>query len=57
LKDIETEKAREVPVEWALLKGTKRYGSGCDNKVLVERIGMDGDLDPFAAAGDNRQGR
>ena len=26
---------------------------GCNNKVLIERIGMGGDLDPFAAAGDH----
>src|SRR5262249_12280662 len=28
-----------------------------DNQVLIERVGMGGDLDPFAAAGDHRQGR
>ena len=28
-----------------------------DNEVLIERIGMGGDLDPFAAAGDDRQHR
>jgi hypothetical protein len=55
LKGIETEKVSEVPVEWALLKGTKSYLIGCDNKVLVEWIGMSRDLHPFAAAGDNRQ--
>ena len=26
---------------------------GRDNEVLIERIGMGGDLDPFAAAGDH----
>ena len=31
---------------------TQRCG---DNQVLVERIGMGRDLDPFAAAGDDRQ--
>jgi hypothetical protein len=55
LKVIETEKVSEVPVEWVLLKGTKRYRSGCDNKVLVERIGMGLDLNPFAAAGNHRE--
>jgi hypothetical protein len=25
---------------------------GGDNQMLIERIGMGGDLDPFAAAGD-----
>ena len=30
---------------------------GGDNEVLVERIGMGGDLDPFAAAGDHREDR
>ena len=28
-----------------------------DDQVLVERIGMDRDLDPFAAAGDDREHR
>src|SRR5262249_61328389 len=28
---------------------------GGDNQVLVERIGMGGDLNPFAAAGDHRE--
>ena len=28
-----------------------------DNEVLIERIGMGGDLHPFAAAGDHRQHR
>src|SRR5262249_8793430 len=28
-----------------------------DNKVLIERIGMGSDLDPFAAAGDYRKDR
>jgi hypothetical protein len=30
---------------------------GCYNQVLVERIGMELDLNPFAAAGDDRQHR
>ena len=28
-----------------------------DNQVLVKRIGMGGDLDPFAAASDHREDR
>src|SRR5439155_20019982 len=28
---------------------------GCDQKMLVQRIGVDGNFDPFAAAGDDRQ--
>ena len=28
---------------------------GSDNEVLVERVGMGSDLDPFAAASDDRQ--
>src|SRR6516165_8595735 len=28
-----------------------------NNKVLIKRIGMSGDLDPFAAAGDHREHR
>ena len=28
-----------------------------NNEVLIEGIGMDGDLDPFAAAGNDRQHR
>ena len=30
------------------------FALGGDNEVLVKRIGMGGDLDPFAAAGDHR---
>src|SRR5215469_17418200 len=26
---------------------------GCDNQMLVERVSMGGDLDPFAATGDH----
>src|SRR6516164_8529446 len=28
---------------------------GCNDQVLIERIGMGSDLDPFAAAGDHRE--
>jgi hypothetical protein len=30
---------------------------GCDQKMLVERVGGNGHLDPFAPAGDDRQRR
>ena len=30
---------------------------GGEQEVLVERIGRDGDLDPFAAPGDDRERR
>jgi hypothetical protein len=32
LNEIETEKASEVPVEWALLKASESNLKGCDNK-------------------------
>ena len=41
----------------AALDATPELAFGRDDEVLVEGIGMGGDLDPFAAAGDHRQDR
>src|SRR6516225_1591408 len=41
----------------AALDTAPELSFGSDDEVLIERIGMDGDLDPFAAAGDHREHR
>jgi hypothetical protein len=35
----------------------QNFRSAVTDQVLIERIGMDFDLDPFAAAGNHRQDR
>ena len=45
-----TEEARSL----AALDAAPELPLRRDNKVLIERIGMGGDLDPFAAAGNYR---
>src|SRR5215469_14604982 len=37
----------------ATLDTAPELALGCDDKMLVERISMGGDFDPFAAAGDH----
>src|SRR5215813_4963455 len=41
----------------AILDAAPEFFLGREQEVLVERIGWDGDLHPFAAAGDNREHR
>ena len=41
----------------AALDTAPEFPLGGDDQVLVERIGMGRDLDPFAAAGDHREHR
>src|SRR5262249_13304362 len=41
----------------AILNAAPEFFLGREQEVLVERIGRDGDLHPFAAAGDNREHR
>ena len=48
---LDTEEARGL----ATLDTAPEFPLGRNNKVLVERIGMGGDLDPFAAAGNNER--
>src|SRR5215472_19369183 len=48
---LDTEQARSL----AALDSPPEFLFGGDQKVLVERVGVDLDLDPFAAAGDNRE--
>ena len=45
------------PRRLAVLDTAPEFSFGSDDEVLVERIGMGGDLDPFAAAGDHREHR
>ena len=52
LRWFDPEEARGL----AALDTTPEFAFGRDNKMLVERIGMGGDLDPFAAAGDYWRG-
>ena len=51
LRRLDAEQARGL----AALHTAPELPFGGDNEVLVERIGMGGDLDPFAAAGDHRE--
>jgi len=46
---LDTEEARGL----AALDAALEFALGSDNEMLIERIGMGGDLDPFAAPGDN----
>jgi hypothetical protein len=41
----------------AALDTAPEFALGGDNQMLIERIGMGDDLDPFAAAGNHRQHR
>ena len=47
----------EQPRRLAALDAAPEFLLGGEQEVLVERIGRNGDLDPFAAAGDDRQHR
>ena len=53
LRRLDPEEGRGL----AALDTTPELPLRSDNEVLVERIGMGGDLNPFAAAGDDRQYR
>jgi hypothetical protein len=53
LRRLDAEQARGL----AILHAAPEFPFGGDEEVLVERIRMGGDLDPFAAAGDYRQDR
>ena len=50
---LDPEEARGL----AALDAAPELPLGRDDQMLVERIGMGGDLDPFAAAGDHREHR
>src|SRR5262249_7459487 len=39
--------------ELAALHTAPELAFGCDNKVLIQRVGTRDDFDPFAAAGDH----
>ena len=49
LRRLDTEQARGL----AALDATPELSLGGDDEVLVEWIGMSGDLDPFAAPGNH----
>ena len=51
LRRLDPEQGRGL----AALDTAPELALGGDNEVLVERIGMGGDLHPFAAAGNDRQ--
>src|SRR5215469_1036205 len=51
LGGLDTEEAREL----AALDTAPELPLSCDNEVLIERIGMSSDLNPFAAAGNYRK--
>ena len=50
---LDTEQARGL----ATLDAAPEFSLRGDDEVLIERIGMSADLDPFAAAGNDRQHR
>ena len=53
LRRLDTKQGRGL----AALHAAPKFALSSDNEVLVKGIGMGGDLDPFAAAGDDRQHR
>src|SRR5262249_3251397 len=50
---LNTERARRL----AALDTAPELPLSRDNEVLIKRIGMSGDLDPFAATGNHREDR
>ena len=53
LRRLDAEQGRGL----AALDAAPEFPLGGDDEVLIERIGMGLDLDPFAAAGDHRKHR